>query len=150
LFFKRLYRKCCNNEQIFEMYLACNTLDEITEKTGIPKKTVDDWLKDLCESLAIKFSHKFNFQDDFQIPIYNVWKTQNKTKCQLSQFNPRVTRPRDTIEKLAQRIQRNGFEITRALWVYPVNNHFEVFAGGNRLQAAKMVDLQKVQKVVDI
>lgn len=55
----------------------------------------------------------------------------------LSRFNPRTTRPDDDIDKLAQRISRNGFEITRALWAIKNGNGYEVFAGGTRLEAAR-------------
>jgi site-specific DNA-methyltransferase (adenine-specific) len=36
-----------------------------------------------------------------------------------------------------QRIERNGFEITRALWAYAENGKYAVFAGGNRLEAVR-------------
>lgn len=55
----------------------------------------------------------------------------------ISQFNPRITRSDEDIDKLAQRIARNGFEITRALWAYRNCNSYEIFAGGNRLEAAR-------------
>lgn len=55
----------------------------------------------------------------------------------LSRFNPRATRPDEDIDKLAQRISRNGFEITRALWAVKNGNGYEVFAGGTRLEAAR-------------
>lgn len=62
----------------------------------------------------------------------------------LSQYNPRATRPTGHIERLAERISRNGYEITRALWVYPVDGHMEVFAGGTRLAAARLANLPEV------
>ena len=34
--------------------------------------------------------------------------------------------------------------MTRALWVYPENNHYEVFAGGTRLEAAKVAGLEEI------
>ncbi len=69
-------------------------------------------------------------------------------KLVVSPFNPRRIRGKDEIEKLAQRIERNGFEITRALWVYPVNGHYEVFAGGNRLEAVKRTSIEQVPVVL--
>lgn len=55
----------------------------------------------------------------------------------VSEFNPRYSRNDEDINHLAQRISRNGFEITRALWVYQNGNGYKVFAGGTRLEAAK-------------
>lgn len=69
-------------------------------------------------------------------------------RLQVSPFNPRRTRPADSVQKLAERMNRNGYEITRAMWVYPVNGHYEVFAGGTRLEAAKMAGLESVPVVV--
>lgn len=66
----------------------------------------------------------------------------------LSKFNPRYSRDEEDINRLAQRISRNGFEITRALWVYKNGNGYEVFAGGNRLEAAKRAGLKKVPIVL--
>jgi len=75
-----------------------------------------------------------------------IQQLDNKTKtliyastndCIISRFNTRKNRSDEDIEKLAQRIERNGFEITRALWAYRENGKYEVFAGGNRLEAVK-------------
>jgi 16S rRNA G966 N2-methylase RsmD len=66
----------------------------------------------------------------------------------LSQFNPRQTRTSEQIEKLAQRIANNGFEITRALWVYQNGNGFDVFAGGTRLEAAKRAGCKTIPVVI--
>lgn len=74
--------------------------------------------------------------------------TVNRDKLVVSPYNPRRTRSRADIEKLAQRIERNGFEITRALWAYPVNAHYEVFAGGNRLEAVRMTSIEDVPVIV--
>lgn len=63
----------------------------------------------------------------------------------LSRFNTRRTRPADHIKHLAERIRRNGFEPTRALWVYEGDDGcFEVFAGGTRLEAARVAGLEDV------
>lgn len=62
----------------------------------------------------------------------------------LSRFNARRHRPETHIVRLAERIKRNGFEVSRALWVYAMNGHYEVFAGGTRLAAAQEAALQEV------
>jgi ParB/RepB/Spo0J family partition protein len=72
----------------------------------------------------------------------------NPAELRLSDYNPRTTRPQDQIARLAERISTNGYEITRALWVYPNNSHVEVFAGGTRLEAAKLANLPEVPCVL--
>lgn len=66
----------------------------------------------------------------------------------ISGYNPRVTRPDEYVQRLADRIEQNGFEITRALWVYPNEEGYSVFAGGTRLRASKKADLKSIPCVV--
>lgn len=65
-------------------------------------------------------------------------------KLEISEFNPRKRRSQEDIDKLAKRIVRNGFEITRALWAYQNGDGYKVFAGGTRLEAAKGANLSEV------
>ncbi|MBC8354570.1 MAG: ParB/RepB/Spo0J family partition protein [Planctomycetes bacterium] len=65
-------------------------------------------------------------------------------RCSHSRFNTRKTRPPEVIDRLAQRIKRNGFERTRALWTVEVDDGYEVFAGGTRLEAARHAGLETV------
>ena len=69
-------------------------------------------------------------------------------KCAVSWLNPRRTRPKEYVTKLAERMNRNGFEITRALWAYAENGHYEVFAGGTRLEAAKVAQIEALPIVL--
>ena len=62
----------------------------------------------------------------------------------ISPFNPRRTRNPDDIDRLAKRIQTNGFEITRALWAYPNGEGYKVFAGGNRLEAVRKAQVDEI------
>jgi site-specific DNA-methyltransferase (adenine-specific) len=83
----------------------------------------------------------------FQLPLLVDDPTKKQTllqnispdDCIISRFNTRKTRPQEDIEKLAERIRQNGFELTRAPWAYR-NGHgvLEVFAGGTRLEAAQL------------
>jgi site-specific DNA-methyltransferase (adenine-specific) len=66
------------------------------------------------------------------------------TQLRLSRFNARRQRPDSQVTRLADRMQRNGFEVSRALWAYQVNGHYEVFAGGTRLAAARAAALEEV------
>lgn len=59
-------------------------------------------------------------------------------QCSISRFNTRKARDDEAVTKLAQRMVMNGFEMTRALWVYAgEGGKYEVFAGGTRLEAAR-------------
>ncbi|MDD4275157.1 MAG: hypothetical protein PHG14_15685 [Desulfobacter postgatei] len=62
------------SNKVFEMWLACETLESIADNVGINKQTVTNWVDDFSKNLTAKDLAKFNFKDDFQIPIYNVWK----------------------------------------------------------------------------
>ena len=69
-------------------------------------------------------------------------------RCVISEYNPRRTRTKDNIAQLAQRIERNGFEITRALWAYEQDGKYHVFAGGNRLEAVKQTLIHEIPIVL--
>lgn len=68
-----------NKAKVFEMWLACETQESIAEAVGVGETTVERWIQNFPQSLETKVWGKFNFQDDFQIPIYNVWKLQTKS-----------------------------------------------------------------------
>lgn len=75
-------------------------------------------------------------------------KTVPITELVLHEFNPRANREDDHIDRLAQRISRNGFEITRALWAVQNGKGYKVFAGGTRLEAARRAGVKSVPIVV--
>lgn len=67
----------------------------------------------------------------------------------LSRFNTRRTRPQADIDRLAERIGRLGFEVTRAPWAYHgEGDSLEVFAGGTRLEAARKAGKTEIPVVV--
>lgn len=51
---------------------------------------------------------------------------------------------------LAERIKRIGYEKTRALWAIEEGGGYEVFAGGTRLEAAKLAGLETVPVLVHV
>lgn len=77
----------------------------------------------------------FSDSNKQQILIENI----NPEECIISRFNTRKTRSFDDIDKLIERIKRNGFELTRAPWAYKENGKYEIFAGGTRFEAAKKI-----------
>lgn len=92
-----------------------------------------------------------------QLALFNDTNTSDRKKSiislpikrlALSRFNPRRTRNKEELERLATRIQRNGFEITRAVWVYQAGEVYEVFAGGTRYEAAKLAGLDIIPVVL--
>lgn len=64
-------------------------------------------------------------------------------ECIISRFNTRKTRTPEQVIRLAERMHRQGFELTRALWAYRNGaEKFEVFAGGTRLEAARQAGVK--------
>ncbi|KKM80927.1 hypothetical protein LCGC14_1334960 [marine sediment metagenome] len=63
-------------KRVSDLWLACYTQQEIAEAVGVPQQTVQGFIpkKDNCP-----ISVKFTFSDDFDLPVYNVWKVQNKS-----------------------------------------------------------------------
>ncbi len=63
-------------DKAFSLWLACHTQEEIAGAVEVPQQTIADWMKDFTEKLAADNSVKWT---DFDPPIYNVWKQQNKS-----------------------------------------------------------------------
>ena len=82
----------------------------------------------------------FHHDQDLSIRLLEV----PVERCVHSRFNTRKTRDAGQVQRLADRITRNGFERTRSLWAVEMDGQYEVFAGGTRLEAAKMVGLKTV------
>lgn len=81
-------------DEAFALWLSCHTQDEIAEAVGWPRKTIMDWLGSFGENPEIGESAKTSespitltreqvaaseHATDFTVPIYNVWKQQEKT-----------------------------------------------------------------------
>lgn len=66
------------------------------------------------------------------------------SELSISELNPRGDRSKETVSRLAARIEKNGYEVTRAVWVYENGNGLEVFAGGTRLEAARLTSLTSI------
>ena len=73
--------KEARDRRVFEMWLACYTQKEIADKEGEPQRTISDFtatfseIGNLAESAKATSSHA----TDFDAPIYNIWKQQEKT-----------------------------------------------------------------------
>ncbi len=67
------------------------------------------------------------------------------SSCRHSRFNTRKNRSSDDLKRLAERIKRNGFERTRALWaIHADDGMYEIFAGGTRFEAAREAGLDTI------
>ena len=74
--------KEARDKRIFEAWLACRTQEEIAEAENVDQKTVGNQISGKTADLP-KFleSHpEANHTVDFEIPLYNVWKQQTKSK----------------------------------------------------------------------
>ena len=66
------------NKRIFDFWLACYTQEEIAEREGITHQAVDQVLQEMADLPKIAKPHADHLID-FEIPIYNIWKQQEKT-----------------------------------------------------------------------
>lgn len=71
--------KEARNKRIFEMWLACYTIDEIAETVGCSTQPVKDVVSDFSAELPENLKPAASHLTDFDPPIYNVWKQQTKT-----------------------------------------------------------------------
>ena len=69
------------NQKIFDMWMASYTQDEIAEAVNMKQQTLSDRLKLLPNLENFPKSVKLSalYQDDFEIPIYNIWTFNKKT-----------------------------------------------------------------------
>jgi len=67
--------------RIFELWLACNTQQEIADAVGVPKGTIDAICLEMASSpnLSKPDQSSADHATDFDPPLYNVWKQQGKS-----------------------------------------------------------------------
>jgi transcriptional regulator with XRE-family HTH domain len=70
--------KEARNKRIFDLWLACHTQEEIAEAVGISKMEVSRTCNEMAE-LPESYKPIAAHQVDFDVPLYNVWKQQEKT-----------------------------------------------------------------------
>lgn len=68
------------DKTIFEMWMACYTQEEIAKTVGLNQTVVSDITKGFMETVLENQNHKAaaSHAVDFEIPLYNVWKQQEK------------------------------------------------------------------------
>ena len=70
--------KAAREKKVFDMWMACHSMQEIAEAVGVHKDTVSEVCRKfpkLENSDKAVADHGINFDP----PIYNVWKQQEKT-----------------------------------------------------------------------
>jgi len=70
--------KEARKKRIFELWLGCHTQEEIAKAVALPQQTVSGLLPDLAE-LPDSVKPYADHLVDFERPIYNVWKQQEKS-----------------------------------------------------------------------
>jgi hypothetical protein len=73
--------KDARNKRIFAMWLACYTQEEIAQQENIDRTVISDLTKDFVEIGNLAENHKADSSHatDFDRPLYNIWKQQEKT-----------------------------------------------------------------------
>jgi DNA modification methylase len=62
----------------YDLWLACATQEEIAEAVEVDRSTISKWDEDFVKTST---AEDFTNSRDFDPPIYNVWKLQNKTNA---------------------------------------------------------------------
>ncbi len=65
-------------KKIFDLWLACYTQQEIADSVGVSQFTVSNLIENGQVS-EINKTPQANHLTDFKLPVYNVWKLQNKS-----------------------------------------------------------------------
>lgn len=73
--------KAARDKRIFKMWMACHTQHEIAEREGLTQKAVDLILEEMASLPKLLNSEQAAaaHATDFEPPIYNIWKQQEKT-----------------------------------------------------------------------
>lgn len=73
--------KALRNQRIFDDWLACWTEEEIAGEENVTHQTVNEVVLQISANLPKTVKVLSDYADaDFTLPIYNVWKQQEKTK----------------------------------------------------------------------
>ena len=71
--------KEARNRRIFDMWMACATQDEIAEACDCSETAVRETISAQSADLPKARKAEFERAVDFEPPIYNIWKQQEKT-----------------------------------------------------------------------
>lgn len=97
-----------------------------------------------CQGKIRRMEHVIN-----TLPVYNYSVLEIPIdQCLLSDLNERVTRPLENIDRLTERINRMGYEKTRAVWCTQKDGKYHIFAGGTRFEACRKLNMQTIPVIV--
>jgi len=74
--------KEARDKRIFDLWLACYTQEEIAGREGVDDSTISLMAKEFLNfgNIAENQKASASHATDFEIPLYNVWKQQDKSK----------------------------------------------------------------------
>ncbi len=67
------------DQKIFEVWMACHSMEEIAAECGCSVQPVKDVVSDIQSSETKNPKPAANHLTDFTPPLYNIWKQQEKT-----------------------------------------------------------------------
>lgn len=71
--------KDARNKRIFDLWMACHTQEEIADRENCSVQVIKDTVSDFLEELPENLKPTANHLTDFDPPIYNIWKQQEKS-----------------------------------------------------------------------
>jgi plasmid maintenance system antidote protein VapI len=136
---------------IFEMWMACHTQEDIAEKVAVHKDSVSEICRkmaDLPESDKPVAAHL----TDFDVPLYNVWKQQEKTRGSEHFGNSEVRWLASLLEHLTEaELREIELEENENRKSFTERERTRTFASSKRIvvgakQAAEIISTQSVEK----
>lgn len=104
--------KEARDKKIFELWLACWSIEDIATETGASKSDVDRVVSGFSQNgkSAVLGKSEVAAADhatDFDAPIYNIWKQQEKSNG-ASHFHPRAVHSPVATARAATRLAAGG------------------------------------------
>jgi hypothetical protein len=89
------HKAAASQPGIFDLWLACHTQEEIAEREDCDQSVVSDVIRGSMEIGSLAESHKAvaTHLTDFDIPLYNVWKQEEKTPTATIPSGSLIVRP---------------------------------------------------------
>lgn len=80
--------------------------------------------------------------------LYPAYSDVPVKECVIVSLNERKTRKQEDVDKLAERINKMGFERTRAVWCTLRDGRYLIFAGGTRYEACRKLNLPTIPAII--
>lgn len=135
-----VFRELPEDDQILLRSVFFDEIDDLAIHRGAPVADLIQRSKAVVESIR----EKFGMATPNLRPIAQSAILLPVSTLTISRFNPRKHRPQSRIEAIAGSIKTHGFDPSRALKVLETENGFEIFAGGTRWEAAKLLGYREL------